>query len=253
MRARHPIVVVSLLLLAPAALAAEPDYRLLTAPGEGKVEVSPDAARIHVGVQVEEPTLAAARTNAERALRRVLQHVHELKLAGLLMKSDRAEVSLVHERDPNPGKLPRIVGYHITTSITIRVNDADPAALSRKASQIVDKALAGGANQLHGVTFLRLDSRAAYHKALELAIDDAKLNAAMLAQRAKVSLGRLRTLTPSSWGGVYPDLAYGPGRDPWSSQRYPQSASVNAGGSGTVVAAGSFLVKTMVTAVFEIK
>ena len=261
------MLIVPLLSIAAAARAGEPDLRLLTANGEGKVEVSPDAARVHVGVEAEEPTLAAARKNSEKALRHVLQQVTQLKLPGLLMKSDTAEVSLIKdERDRAHNKLAPVIGYRVYTSITIRVNDSNPASLSQKASRVLDAALAGGATHLLGVTFLRLDSRGAYNQALTLiqarhphinqalraAIDDAKLNAAMMAQAAKVNLYRLRTLTPG-WGSHYPELSYG-GGDSWGGgQRYTQAAHVGGGGSGTVVAAGSFLVKASVTAVFEIK
>jgi uncharacterized protein len=245
-------LVLLLLAFSTVARAGEPDLRLITAHGEGKIEIPPDAARIHVGVEAEDATLANARKNNEKALRKVLQQVTQLKLPGLLMKSDSADVSLIkEERDRPHGKLAPIIGYRVYTSITIRVNDNTPASLSQKASRIVDAALAGGATQLHGVTFLRLDSRGAYNQALRAAIDDAKLNAAMMAGQAKVNLFRLRTLTPG-WGSHYPELSFG--GDRWGGgQHYTQAAHVGSGGGGTVVAAGSFLVKASVTAVFEIK
>jgi uncharacterized protein len=246
------MLIVPLLSFSIAARAADPDLRLLTAHGEGKIEIPPDAARVHVSVEAEDQNLANARKNNEKTLRKVLQQVTQLKLPGLLMKSDTADVSLIkEERDRPHGKLAPIIGYRVYTSITIRVNDSNPASLSQKASRIVDAALAGGATHLNGVTFLRLDSRGAYNQALRAAIDDAKLNAAMMAQQAKVNLYRLRTLTPG-WGSHYPELSFG--GDRWGGgQHYTQAAHVGGGGGGTVVAAGSFVVRASVTAVFEIK
>jgi uncharacterized protein len=243
----------SLLFAAAEARAADPEARLLTANGEGKVELTPDAARIHLGVQTEEKTLAAARDTNEKAVRRVLQQVMQLKIPKLLMKTDEEQVDLIKESNPPSGKLARIIGHRVFTAITIRVNDASPTGLSQKASRVIDQALAGGANHLQGVTFLRLDSRGAYNQALRAAIDDAKLNAAIMAQQAKVNLLRLRTLTPS-WGSHYPELSYGAGgHGGWQYGNVMQVANVSGSGSGTVVAAGSFVVKASVTAVFEMK
>ncbi len=259
MRTTPPRVLrVSLLaavLLAAGAARAEPD-RTLTAQGEGRVEIAPDAARLYLGVEAEEPTLAEARRANERIFRKVLTQVQQLKINGLLMKSDGISVSLIKEDSPPRNKLAKVIGYRVYNSVTVRVTDSNAGNLAQHASRVLDAALAAGANHFNGVTFLRQDSRGAYNQALRQAIDDAKLNAAMIASQAKVNLGRLRSITPS-WGSYYPELSYQPGGG-WGGHRYgghgwTQAASVSGHGSGTTVAAGAFQVRASVSAVFEIR
>lgn len=237
--------------LLPGSSGAAPVQKRLVVHGEGSLMISPDGVRILVGVETLEPTLAQARTKNNQLFRNIMNQLFKTGIKNIMAKSDSIRVSLVHESSYPNYRLPKVIGYRIYNAVTIRIYEKDPVKLAKNASRILDRAIAAGANRVRGVEFLRMNAQWSYRKAMLLAIKDAKNNAVQMAAQASVTLGHVVSVTPQ-WGRYYPELrqsAYGSyhGR-----VAYTQSSQWSGGG-GPVVAAGKFVVRAMVTMIYELK
>lgn len=242
-------------LLASPQAAAEPEARLktLSVQGEGRMEVSPDAVRIVVGIESLEPTLAACRAHNVETFAKVVAAVGRAGVPGVLVKSDQVSVDLVYESNHDEKRLPKVLGYRIHNSVTIRAMDSNPVTLSKHGSVLLDRAVAAGANRIQGVEFFVTDGRAAYKKAMLEAIEDARKNASDMARQAGTTIAGVISISPS-WGSYYPELSSGEVGGHYSRrQAYTQSASLGGDGAGMEVAAGRFRVKAQVSMVFELK
>lgn len=241
-----------MLLSTPRNGLAAPPKRSITVHGEGQLGVSPDAARVSIGLETLEPTLSAARAKNNRIFRRIVNQAARSGIPNVLVKSNSIRVSLVRETSYPRSRLPRVIGYRVYNSVTIRITTRNPRKLAARASKMLDRTVAAGANHVRGVEFLRMDGRWAYQKALLKAIKDARANAQKIAAHSGVALGKLLHVQPR-WGSYYPML-----RSSWGGYHgrrfaYTQASRVGSGGSGMTVAAGKFVVKASVTMVYSLR
>jgi len=101
-------------------------------------------------------------------------------------------VSLNPTYDYSNGASPRLTGYSATQSLSVKVRDLT------KVGDVIDAAVAAGANQVGGVSFSVADPAAATEQARTAAVADAKKRAETLAQAAGVTLGSPISITETS-------------------------------------------------------
>jgi uncharacterized protein YggE len=80
------------------------------------------------------------------------------------------------------------VGFTATNTVTAALRDLD------KAATVVEAAVAGGANAIHGPTFVVSQRAGLYGAALESAFVDARAKAELLAGVTGVTLGEVVTV-----------------------------------------------------------
>ena len=121
--------------------------------------------------------------------------------------------------------------YHVTNQVEVTVRDVS------KLGDILDKAVASGANNIYGVNFSVDDTSKLEADARAKAIADAKARAASLAQLAGVQLGDVVSVSEviGSNGPVYAAMASG------------------MGGGGTPIQPGELNVNMSVQVTFAIK
>ncbi len=205
---------------APAAKKEPPTLRT---SGTATVRVKPDAARVFFGVQTTAPTIKAARADNNARGRKVMAALTALKIPGLKAKTSDIQVEILYGRHDG-NQLPPIVGYRVSNTFTVLVENNDPARLGEWAGQVLDAALDGGANSVQRIAFLRKSGLAeARRKALTLAVEDAVANARALA--AGAGKGRVEIVSVED----QPVQAL-----PWLGNRMVQSVNVAvpAGGEG---------------------
>jgi len=104
--------------------------------------------------------------------------------------------------EPGAGKAPRIVGYRARGTLSITIQDVDPAKLGTETATIVDTGVKSGANIVEGVTFFLSHPDRGRARALEMAMNDAESQAKVLAASAGVRLGSVHDVTgPSERSG----------------------------------------------------
>lgn len=170
---------------APVGEAVMPQTVSVT--GTGRAMVTPDRFTFSVGVQTVANTVdeAVAENN-----RRVSSVISALKRAGAEEKDiQTANFNIWPQQDHQNGRLPRILGYHVSNNITVR---------SRKvadAGRLLGVAIGAGVNTSSGINFEVSDAERGRDEGLRAAYADARAKAALLAEAAGRRLGRAILIT----------------------------------------------------------
>jgi uncharacterized protein len=200
MKLSHAIWI-SALVLAASAVAGVGAPRLIRADageaapgtlsvvGTGSVTTTPDTARMSAGVTTQAPNAAGAITANADAMAKVIA---ALKRAGVAAKDLQTEFVSVNPRYDDNGQA--IVGYSASNSVSAVVRELS------KVGEVIDAAVAAGANNVSGPSLARDDQDKQYRDALEAAVANARQKATALAQAAGVSLGAIRSLSESPQG-----------------------------------------------------
>lgn len=158
--------------------------------GTGRVTLVPDRFMFNVGVQTNAPTVdAAVNENNER----VARVVAALKAAGAKPEEIQTSgFSIYPQQDYSQGQLPRLLGYQVNNSVTVRKKEV------ASASKLLQVAIGAGVNTASGLNFEVSDSTRGREQGLKAAFDDARAKAALLAQAAGRTLGRAMNITEGS-------------------------------------------------------
>jgi uncharacterized protein YggE len=204
MRIRH-FVWISALVLVASALAGVGAPRLIHADsgeaapgtlsvlGTGAVTTKPDTARMSAGVTTQAPNAADAIGANAAEMSKVIA---ALKRAGVASKDLQTEFVSVNPRYDDNGQA--IVGYSASNSVSAVVRELS------KVGDVIDAAVAAGANNVSGPSLARDDQDKLYRDALEAAVANARQKATALAHAAGISLGKVRSLNESPQGDVSP-------------------------------------------------
>lgn len=163
----------------------EADKRLVSTNGTATIRVKPDSARIFFTVETYGAQIRDARTENAQKTRKIMDAIKALKIANLKTKSDNVNVDLVRSQERTPTTLPKLLGYHITNSFTVLVENEDAIKLGDFASQILDAALENGATGVSRILFFKKDEQALRREALTKAVENGMANARALARGAE--------------------------------------------------------------------
>jgi len=168
--------------------------------GHGMLEVAPDAATISVGVLVSRPSQKKSR---EEAAVRANAIVASIKGAGIPerdIQTSRFSVSPQRTFDPK-GKPGDIVGYEVRNTVNVIVRDLD------RVSEVLDAAMAAGANEVHGPDFFIQHPEAAEDDVRRLAMASARRRAEVLAAVEGKTLGPVRSIVDAESRAPIPRMA----------------------------------------------
>jgi hypothetical protein len=178
------------------AAAQETDAtRTINVTGEGRVSLAPDTVYMTLGVDITDPDLGTAQTQAAE---RMFAIISALQAAGVAEEDiQTSNYSIYVERDYNQASQP-ITGYHVSHSVTAKVRDMEAAGSTLEA------AVEAGANNVSNVWFGLDDQSAALQQARELAIENARAKAEELARLTDSTLGPVQTISETATGGTPP-------------------------------------------------
>jgi uncharacterized protein YggE len=177
--------------LGTGAAAASPTG--ITVVGTGSVTVTPDTADWSFGLQTSADTANAALSANSEAMDRIIAALRD---AGISRDDLQTEQVSVYPRVSNNGA--SIVGYDASNTVRATIRSLD------RAGEIVDAAVAAGANQLYGPSLTVSDSDAQYREAVEQAFDDARRRAEAIAEQAGVTLGAPVAIVEGAGQGEIP-------------------------------------------------
>ena len=172
---------------APAAQAGGTAVRTITVVGMGKASGTPDVGHVDVGVETQGPSLQQVVDDNKTKMATLLA---ALKAQGIADKDIRTSNYSVYTENPQPPQ-PMVEGkggtgpitYHVTNQVDVTVRDV------AKLGDVLDKAVAAGANNVYGVSFSVDDPTKLQGMARADAIADAKARAQDLASLTGVTLG----------------------------------------------------------------
>lgn len=173
---------------------AAPDAGSISVTGEAVIKARPDTVNVTLGVESHGDTAAAAAGACTQAMNRV---VSSLVAMGVPRDNiQTSNISLWPQYDYSREKEPaQVVGYRASNQVTLSWNRLD------KVGELIDKAIAAGANTISGLSFTLADSRELYLEAVAAAVRDARTKADALAGAAGVSVGGVKNMSLHSYSG----------------------------------------------------
>jgi uncharacterized protein YggE len=173
----------------------------ITVFGTGSANVTPDRASFSFGTVSQAATANAALAASSQSVARV---VAALKKAGVAQADiQTSDVSLSPRMNDNNNE---ILGYTASNTVTATIKKLGDAG------DVVDAAVAAGANQVYGPNLLASDQDAVYRNALKAAVAEARTKAETLAAASNSTLGRITAIVEG--GGVTPmPMAVGAAKD----------------------------------------
>lgn len=212
-------------------LAAE--TKTINVTGDGEVNVVPDIANLSLGVTTEDSTVDKAQKNNSAAINKIVEAIKAAGVAAEDIKTSNYSINPKYNYNEETG-VSTIIGYTVDSTLSVTVKNIE------SVGNIIDIAVANGANNSNGVTFGVGDYEKYYNKALANAIVNAKAKAQSIADALNVKLSTLITVTENSNGipSEYPIF-------------HDLSSVKNSGGQGTTIETGLYKIKANVSLVYE--
>ena len=172
-----------------SALAAQPDVPSISVSANATIEVAPDTAVISFDVNGKGRTAAEA-TNAAASKMEGVRH----NLLGCnILGSDITTAS--YTLYPDTDIKGKITGYTASNSVRIKLKDI------AKLGPVIDKISAAGVDTINNISF-SVSSRELYrNRLLAQAVENARQQAAVVANAGGRTLGKLLSANISSYSG----------------------------------------------------
>jgi len=178
---------------ASGSSSAEASPRAITVTGSGAATAVPDRVSFSFGVTTQGKTASATLSANSAEMRAVIAAI---KQAGVAAKDIQTSSVSLSPRYSQSGE--DIIGYTASNTVSATIRGVS------RAGNVIDAAVAAGANQVYGPSFTRSDESALYRRALQAAVADARAKAQTLASAGHVRLGPVRSIVESSSGPVVP-------------------------------------------------
>jgi uncharacterized protein YggE len=187
-------LVAALLFAQASPLPAQTPPRTVHASGEGRISVAPDIARVTIGVDAQDQSLARANADATTRMGKVMGTLEKAGVAAKDVRTIRyaVDVQRSFEKSTTTGV---VIGYRVVNQLLVTVRDL------RRLGGLLDQVVAAGANDVGGLSLEKEDISAERGRALEQAMSDARARASVLAKAAGASLGEALQVNE---GGLMP-------------------------------------------------
>jgi uncharacterized protein YggE len=229
------IIAVSLSACASAASPASGDANLrsISVNGTGMITLSPDMAVVSIGVQTQAVEAQSAVDENNAIVAEITSAMTELGIAEEDLKTTNFSVypNTRYDEEGNIGD----ISYMVNNSVEVTVRDLEIIG------DVLSESVATGANNIHGIQFDVADRESAYAEAMELAVENARGRAEVLAGAGEVAIQEVHTISTYIGGGRL-----------FNGSRNMEFA-VADGAGGVPVSPGEMEIVVDVTVVYEIK
>lgn len=231
------VLLATMLPLSTSAQTPVPDSdrRVITVDGTGTVKLDPDTADVSLGVLTQDASLATAQDQNSAATQAILDALTADGIAAEDVVTSGYWIYPINEYDDN-GNMVGVTGYQVNTTLTVTIRDTSIVG------QVLDDAVAAGANQVNSISFYVENTDEAASQARRQAIENAKAKADEMAEAAGVIVVGVYSIEEVSSPDATPvqyDMA--------------ESAPMGRGGAGPVpVSPGQASVTVQVQVVYEI-
>lgn len=163
--------------------------------GEGKVSVTPDIAKITVGIQESGGSLKQVQDSVNKKSKTLTDAIKKLGVGEDEIKTTSYSVYPQYDYTSSSQ---RITGYQVSTDYEIEVKDFD------KVNDVIVAATSAGANVVGNIGFEVNDDtqKEKLQEARDLAVKEAKEKAEGLAKSAGISLGKIINISENQNGGI---------------------------------------------------
>ncbi len=180
-------------LLVPAgpALAQQPQRARaprIVVTGDGSVSVQPDHAQISLGATTRAKTVKEGVDANARLMAAILAALKGAGIAAPDIQTTRLSIQPLYGSATSSAET-RLSGYSIANHVTATVRDIGAVG------SVIDAAVAAGATDIGGISFLVSDPSTALDGAREAAIADARRKAEVYAKASGVRVGDVEWIT----------------------------------------------------------
>jgi uncharacterized protein YggE len=193
---RHIVIVAALiaaatLFKAGTAMAAEgdkPAERYVAVSATGSVAAEPDMAAVSTGVIVEADTAKEALARNSTVMAKLIDGLKALGIAPKDIQTTAVNVEprYVQAKDGRPST---ISGYRVVNQVRLTVRDV------KRLGEILDGAIALGANQINGIAFDVSNAETLKDEARKQAMVNARRRAELYATAAGAQLGNVLSIS----------------------------------------------------------
>lgn len=181
-----------LALAAPALGAQQPTSPMMSmqrvpeiaVSAQGEAEVTPDRARVSIGVQTQAATAADAASRNATLQQAVINAVKALGIPAERITTSGYNVFPEQTYDQTTRRS-RITGYNVMNTVVVDVWNVE------QVGKVLDAALSKGANLVSSLGFYSSQAEAARRRALQSAVARARADAEAMATAAGGRLGEL--------------------------------------------------------------
>ncbi len=174
--------------------------RTLSVSGQGEVRGEPDRAFVTLGVEARNPKMEAARVEVSRTIEAVLKLTLDLKIDPKYVRATRIAIQPEYNWD-GQARERALLGYLVTRQVQVELRNLD------QLGPLLEKAFDVGVNQVGEPQLDASRKRELEREALAKAVEDARMNAEVVARAAGVKLGAARTIAAQSVSAPQP-MAY---------------------------------------------
>jgi uncharacterized protein YggE len=167
--------------------------RTLGVTGTGQVYLTPDIATISIGVRTDHESASEAVADNNALIQQVVAALTDLGVAENDIQTSNFSIYPQQQYDDQGNIISTI--YVVENTVMVTIRDLE------MLGDVLDTAVANGANSIYGIQFDVEDKSAAQTEARQKAVEDAQAKAGELAEAAGVSLGQIQTISEST---VYP-------------------------------------------------
>ncbi len=156
----------------------------LVVSGEGKVSVTPDIAKVTIGIEENGNNLKQVQDNVNKKSKILTDTLKKLGVADSDIKTTSYNV---YPQYDYASRVQSITGYQVAIDYQVTIKDFD------KINSVIVAATNSGANTVGGINFEVNDSvqKQKLQEARELAVKEAKEKAEGLAKSAGITLGKI--------------------------------------------------------------
>ncbi len=171
----------------PASASPGQGGPVIAVSGTGEAQVTPDRARLSIGVQTQAPTAADASARNARLQRAVIDTLRALGVAAEQITTNGYNVFPEQVFDPQ-GRRSRITGYNVQNTVVVELRRTD------QVGPALDAVLSKGANLVSSLQLYSSQEEQVRRRALQNAIERARADADAMATAAGGRLGALLEL-----------------------------------------------------------
>ena len=218
--------------------------RAITVVGQGKVSAAPDIATVVLGVNVSAATVEQAMEDASSRMDKIMAALKKLNISDKDITT--SNYSIYYEEPPRyempaapkgtEGSAETPAGvYRVSNMVTVKIRKLD------QVGELIDAAVAAGANSLWGVNFDLEDRAELEANARAQAVENARQRAEELAKLAGVKVGGVVQISEVIGGGTY-----------YPMPAAPRAAEGMGGGAGPI-SPGELEITYQIQVTFELQ
>jgi uncharacterized protein YggE len=181
-------------------ITTSPQDRSISVSGTASTSVIPDTATMSIGVITQAATAKEASEENGASMNAVISALKNLGLLDKEIQTSSISIQPVYNYTRD---VPVIVGYSASNNVLVTTRNLD------RLSDIMDKSIASGANQVSGISFMVSEEkqRQIFGELLSAAVNDAKSRADDLAKSLNVKIASVKTSSISEGAQMFPVMA----------------------------------------------